>query len=441
MALSIIDILRLGPANSKELRVATGLSQATVSRQLRSLGDQVVKLGSGRTTRYTLARNAFDSGNSLPLYTVDPHGNVVRVATIRPLAHGGYLVEPTTGTPTALLGERGDGVYEDMPYFLEDLRPQGFLGKQIAQALAERLDYPPDPRQWSTEQVGSYLIANGDDLPGNFKLGQQAVMRLPRPVEASNRESYPKMAESVLEGKIPGSSAGGEQPKFTAYTEDNGHVIVKFSPPGRDRLAKRWRDILLTEYHAAQVFKNAMLLAPDLHLHELGDRLFLESARFDRHGETGRMPMISLQSIDAEFVGLGSNWASVMAALAEKNLVSREHVWDTYVLHSFGLGIYNTDMHLGNLSLAFEGEVLRLLPAYDMCSMGFAPSVGGEIRPYEFKLPVTIDPEESSPFKTGFQLAHFFWATLNQDNRISDELRQFLDQGNPVHIEEKLDKD
>lgn len=436
MALSILDALRQAPANSRELQSATGLSQTTVSRQLRSFGDQVVRLGAGRATRYALVRNAFNSGNNLPLFTVDPHGNTVLIANVRPLAHGGYLVIPTTGTPTVLLGENGDGIYDDLPYFLEDLRPQGYLGRQVAQALAERSDYPPDPRQWSAEQVGSYLIANGDDLPGNFKLGMQNVVRLPRPFQVSNRENYPDMAESVIRGNIPGSSAGGEQPKFTAYTEDHGHVIVKFSPLGDDQLARRWRDILLTEFCATQLLKSALCPAADVHLYELGGRLFLESQRFDRHGETGRMPMISLQTIDAEFIGLGSNWAQVMSSLASKELVSQENVFDAIALSSFGRGINNTDMHLGNLSLAFEGDVFRLLPAYDMCSMGFAPSAGGEVRPFSYALSVTLDSETPDPIISGLELAHIFWDKLHEDDRISDELRVFLDRGNPVRIEE-----
>lgn len=435
MALSILDVLRRAPSSSKELQSATGLSQTTVSRQLRSFGDQVVRLGSGRATRYALARNAFNSGNNLPLYAIDPHGNTVIIAYIRPLAHGGYLVKPTTGTPKALLGERGDGIYEDLPYFLEDLRPQGFLGRQAAQALADQSDYPPDPRQWSAAQVGSYLIANGDDLPGNLKLGEQNVMRLPRPVEVSSREDYPDMAESVLEGYVPGSSAGGEQPKFTAYTEDHGHVIVKFSPPGSGQLARRWRDILLTEFHAAQTLRTTPYPAADLRVYDINGRLFIESQRFDRHGELGRLPMISLQAIDAEFVGLGSNWAQVMDALAGKGLVSGEHVYDAMFLRSFGTSIHNTDMHLGNLSLAFDGGVFRLLPAYDMCSMGFAPSGSGEVRRYAFAPPVVPDSETPDPITAGFELAQSFWDELHQDERISDELRQFLDQGNPVQIE------
>jgi hypothetical protein len=52
-----------------------------------------------------------------------------------------------------------------------------------------------------------------------------------------------------MNGAIPGSSAGGEQPKFTAYCgERSAHVIVKFSPLGDDAVARRWRDILVITF-------------------------------------------------------------------------------------------------------------------------------------------------------------------------------------------------
>jgi len=435
MAASIIDILKRGPATSAELQEECNLSQATVSRQLRALGEQVVKLGKGRATEYALTRNAFNAGNDIPLYSVDPHGNTVCIARIRPLAHGGFLVEPTTGTPIVLIGENGNGIYDDLPYFLEDLRPQGFLGRQIAQALAEQSDYPPDPRQWNSEQIGSYLIANGDDLPGNFKLGQQALIRLPHPSTVTDRADYPDIAESVLKGYRPSSSAGGEQPKFTAYTKDRGHVIVKFSPAGSEKLAKRWKDILLTEFYAAQLLAQVNV-GTNILLHEEEDRLFLESQRFDRHGEHGRLPMISLQAVDAEFTGLGSNWGRVMSELAGRGLVSRGQVYDTFALQAFGQAINNTDMHLGNLILSFDGNILHLLPAYDMCSMGFAPTGTGEINPYSFSLNAKIDEHTPPAIEAGMRLAVTFWETIATDPRISNEMRNFLRKGNPVQLEE-----
>jgi len=236
MSLSIREYLGRGPATSKEIQAVTGLSQTVVARQLRNMGSGVIKLPSGRSPRYAITRNAFGGDDRLPLVMVDPHGNAVLAAHIRPLAHGGFFVAPETGMPSVLLGESGNGLYDDLPYFLSDLRPQGFLGRQVAQEIASQSDdFPPDPRGWNTNHIGRYLISSGDDLSGNFKFGQQALLRARRKPVVSSVNDYPALADSVMRGVIPGSSAGGEQPKFTAFCGDRSiHVIVKFSPRGND---------------------------------------------------------------------------------------------------------------------------------------------------------------------------------------------------------------
>ena len=435
MPLSIRDYLERGPATSKEIQAETGLSQAAVSRQLRGMGDSVIRLQSGRSPRYAITRNAFGGDDRLPLFMVDAHGNNVAVADVRPLAHGGFFVNPLTGIPPVLLGEGGNGIYDDLPYFLSDLRPQGFLGRQIAAELASLSDdFPPDPRHWNTSHIGRYLVSNGDDLPGNFKFGQQAHLRVRRKPEFTTVNDYPALADAVLNGAIPGSSAGGEQPKFTAYCgERSAHVIVKFSPLGDDAVARRWRDILITEYHAAEAIHNQDLPAAEINLIDREGRLFLESQRFDRAGEYGRMSMVSLQSVDAEFTGLGSDWPRVMTALYRQRLVSWQHVFDAEFLWSFGRLINNTDMHLGNLSLAIAGNVFRILPVYDMCSMGFAPKSGGDVLPYGFTPPALTSINLGDHVLVEVKnMARNFWESVAADERISDDFREFFGRGNPI---------
>lgn len=437
MPQSITEYLRRGPATSKEIQLHTGLSQAAVSRQLKNLGDNVIRFQDGRTPSYALTRNAFGGNDKLPLCMMDAHGNTVLAAFIRPLVHGGFFVEPATGMPALLLGESGKGIYDDLPYFLADLCPQGFLGRQIAEAMAnQNSDFPPDPRRWNPNHIGRYLVSNGDDLPGNFKFGEQALLRVRRKPIVTSEGDYPDLADSVMSGVIPGSSAGGEQPKFTAFCgKRSAHVIVKFSPKGTSEIARRWRDILLTEFHAAEAIHAENFPAAETRLIELKGRFFLESQRFDRTGEYGRMSMISLRSIDAEFTGLGRDWPQVMYALHEQKLVSWQHVYDATCLWHFGQLINNTDMHLGNLSMAIEGGVFRLLPLYDMCSMGFAPKSGGEIQPYTF---TPVAPE--SPFfseevkKIILKMARDFWERVASDSRISDDFKTFLQKGNPIDL-------
>ncbi len=436
MALSIREYLARGPATSKEIQARTGLSQSSVARQLRNTSD-IIRLQNGRTIRYAATSPAFGGSDKLPLSMVDAHGNTVLAAHIRPLVHGGFFVEAATGMPPLLLGESRDGLYDDLPYFLYDLRPQGFLGRLIAQEMAFQTDdFPNDPRHWNTNHIGRYLISNGDDLPGNFKFGEQALLRVrPKPVIVSD-DDYPALADSVMSGVIPGSSAGGEQPKFTASSSHHSaHVIVKFSPKGNNDIARRWRDILITEYHATEAIHAHDCPVAETRLLDIDGRLFLESERFDRAGAYGRMSMVSLQAIDAEFTGLGSGWPQVMDALLKKELVSWQHVFDAETLWCFGSMINNTDMHLGNLSMAIEGNVFRLLPLYDMCSMGFAPKGGGEVPPYKFaaREPKRLNIDDNS-FEFIKTMAHDFWQRVANDERISDELKTFLKRGNPIDL-------
>src|ERR1017187_8725569 len=145
------------------------------------------------------------------------------------------------------------------------------------------------------------------------------------------------------------------------------------------------------------------------------------------------MPMLSLQSIDAEFTGVGSDWPKVLDALHRKKLVSWQHVFDAECLWWFGRLINNSDMHLGNLSFAIDGGVFRLLPVYDMCSMGFAPKSGGEVMPYNF-----VPPEykgintDADSIKLIQDMAYNFWERVASDARISKEFKAFLARGNPI---------
>ena len=368
---------------------------------------------------------------------VDAHGNTVLVAYVRPLTNGGYFIEPAAGMPSLLLGEKRNGLYDDLPYFLYDMAPQGFMGRQIAKELASQSDdFPADPRHWNANHIGRYLVSNGDDLPGNLKFGEQAILRVRRKPAAIPDESYPALADSVMNGVIPGSSAGGEQPKFTAFSaKSSSHVIVKFSPRGENAIAKQWRDILLTEYHAIEAIHNAGFPAAETRLLEMDGRLFLESQRFDRSGEYGRLSMVSLRSIDAEFSGNGNGWPQTLHALYTQNLISWQHVSDAEILWCFGRLINNTDMHLGNLSFAIDGDVFRLLPLYDMCSMGFAPDSGGEAPAYTFvpSMPKFVNLQQDM---SGFvrDIAHDFWERIADDRRISEDLKDYLGKGNPIEL-------
>jgi len=439
MRLSLVEFLEQGAATSRQIQAATGMSQAAVSRQLRKMGRNVVVTRSGRTPKYIMTKDAFGGNDKLPLASVDAHGNTVLVAHVRPLVTGGFYVEPLPGMPALLLGAGGDGVFDDLPFFLRDLCPQGFLGNLIAMEMnAQFSEFPADPRRWATDHIGRYLISNGDDLPGNLKFGEQALLRVRRKPEPVDDLEYPNIAKRVLSGDFSGTYAGGLQPKFAAFSKRSmSHVIVKFSPSGDNEISRRWRDIIITEYHALEAMLRVDISAAEARLFEVEGRLFLEAKRFDRSGEYGRMSMLSLASIDAEFARLGSDWQHIVKYLLGKGLITEEDALDVERMWCFGRLINNTDMHLGNLSFAMHGNVLRLLPAYDMCSMGFAPKSGGEVRPYSFQPnhPKRILISDHA-YAAVFNAAMDFWDSVANDDRISDEFRRFLSIGNTVNLME-----
>ncbi len=432
MPRKILNILSLGPATTNTLAAATGTSRQTVSRKLRSLAGSVIKYDKVRPPLYYAVTEAFESGDKILLAAVDPHGNTNLWGVLRPLAHGGFYLQPTAITPKVFAGARWDGMYDYLPYFLDDMRPQGFIGRQIARDLnAQSGIFPPDPRDWNQEQIGRYLVANGDDLPGNLKIGRLALDRVRRPPQKSRREDYPELADKVVEGEVHGSSAGGEQTKFATYSrERDAHVIIKFSPKGDGELATRWKDILVTEQIASEVLHAYNIPAAELEIFEVGGRLFLESLRFDRAGEYGRLPLISMQAIDNEFAGVGSGWLSVAKELHNQGLITWQHLYDIAVYWGFGKLINNTDMHLGNISFSVDGSGFSLAPIYDMCSMGFSPKSTGEIPPFSFSLP---DISSSLIFIDKAQdmikeMAQEFWKKLAESEILSEEFKIFLEK-------------
>ncbi len=434
---SIKTFLERGPSTSKEIQSAIGLSQSTVSRMLKKMGDGIVQISDGRSVRYAATCNAFGGNDKLPIGMIDESGRTRLVAYLRPLTCGDFFFEPAVQKYSSLLlGADRTGVYEDLPYFLLDLRPQGFLGRLIAKGIARQSDdFPVNPNAWNTNLIGRYLISNGDDLPGNFIFGEQQFLRVRRKPVAVSRNDYPQLAASAVKGEPPGSSAGGEQPKFTAFNaKQASHVIVKFSPMGDNEVAQRWKEILITEYHASRVLSDHGFFVATTTLFEMADRLFLETQRFDRVGEFGRLSLISLDMVDREFVGSGSNnWVRVMEDLYHQGLVNHLDFQRARELRCFGQLINNTDMHLGNLSLSIGAEEFGLLPVYDMCSMGFAPKIG-EVPTFDFRLDLQKADRDFKAVERVYEMAHEFWDNVLNDDRISDQFRNCVKQANPIDL-------
>ncbi|EQC2548591.1 type II toxin-antitoxin system HipA family toxin YjjJ [Enterobacter sichuanensis] len=400
------QLLRQGPMSVRQLTDIMGISQPTVSRSMKALGDEVVRIGSGPSIHYVL-RDTHRGFSSAPVYRITEEGTVKPLGKLVPVYPDGFVMEQTDN-----ICLHSDG----LPWWLFDMRPQGYLGRAYASRFSPELGLPPNPENWSDTDVIRALLAHGHDAVGNLLIGEQArnhFVEMPSPVAVERTTAYPSLAQAVSAGDVPGSSAGGEQPKFCTYTE-RGHVIVKFTAPDDNPVSERWRDLLLAEHLALRV------LDVETAVFDFGGQRFLEIPRFDRTGPLGRKGLFSLRALEAEFVGRArETWPVLVNELAKQGCVHPDAVASTARLWAFGTLIGNTDMHHGNLSfISSHGRPYDLAPAYDMLPMGFAPKSGGAL--VNTLRPVTlIDAVAGEIWHEALELAERFYALASDCRRFS----------------------
>jgi hypothetical protein len=376
------DAVRLqlanGPLAARQLIDALEISQPTLSRALAAFGDEVVRLGSARSIQYAL-RDGSRGLPDIPVYQVDVEGKIRLLGTLVPVCAEGFV----------MLQADGEAMFSGgLPWWLFDMRPVGYLGRAYAARHAGALGLPARLTDWTDTHALRALLANGEDLVGNLLLGDVARDRflaapLPEPIaDAQKANRYAALAREAARGEQPGSSAGGEQPKFIAFAatpEGPRHVLVKFSEPDAGPVGERWRDLLLAEHLALETLREAGVAAATTRLIDAEGQRFLEVERFDRVGALGRRAVFSLSALNAEFVGAGaSGWPAIARWMAARKVIVPQAAESAALLWAFGTLIGNTDMHGGNLSfLSDQGPPCEIAPAYDMSPMGLAPRSGG----------------------------------------------------------------
>jgi len=235
------ELLRMlaveGPSTVASSISHLGISQPTFSRLVAGMRDEIIVVGRARATRYVARRTVPSVGTTVPVYEIDESARSRLMAVMHAKKPGGFWVE-------SLADDVQGGFFDDLPWFLHDLRPSGYLGRLVPRRHPE-LELPHDIRMWTADHCLAYLTRFGSDAIGSLVLGERAFQRHleqvrtpPGVVYARERETrYPQIAEDVLGTTPAGSSAAGDQPKFVATVDPGvGPVIVKFSPIIQDWL-------------------------------------------------------------------------------------------------------------------------------------------------------------------------------------------------------------
>lgn len=411
MANDAIAALNRGILPAADLRERLGGSAATLMRMVREAGPEILRIGRGRATQYGLRQTWPNLESSrFPLFRITESGAAV---------HAGELI--TLAAHQSAWMPMGT-VVGGLPAELADARPSGFLGRHFAAVHAD-LRLPPRLSDWSDHHILLAMSRRGEDLPGNLVIGEESFARwqVLEPVSRS-RDDYPALAEATTAGHPPGSSAGGERPKFGALVGSQ-HMLVKFAGRGGigDMAARRWCDLLILEGIALQVVASHGIPAAHTNVIETPDCWFLESQRFDRLGTCGRIAVLSLAAVHDD---LADSWARAAVSLKEARRLSDEDARRLCWLDAFGALIANTDRHQYNILFFAEGSRLRLAPAFDQVSMLYAPTGDGQVPPREFMLQHatanTLDVWDHAR-----DAARQFWTQASEDMRLSDDARLF----------------
>lgn len=391
-------LVRAPALTAAQLSASTQASQPSISRALNRLGARICRMGAARNTRYAWVQEVMGLPGRAQLLWLGGAAHRARFGELCFLA-GNQIYVRGDGVETLMQGH--------LPWYLTSLQPQGFLGRELART---RPDLPSDPQQWSLPQVLYAALSGLHDPPGAIRLAEEGLGGgfsssggWIAPLDVLERaQHYDTLATQIGHSLPARSSAGGEQPKFTARVEGMGDVIVKFTPPRDTPFGERWFGLLQLEQLALGLLRTHGFATAQTELLHGPQRTHLQSLRFDRGETMLRRHVVAIDALHGEFVGgARHHWVHTCEALAEKKLISQQDLSTAATLHAFGHFIANTDMHFGNLSFFVDDIAkpqLRLAPLYDMLPMKWRPGVHDGV--------LNADPVQEQPLPIGYAHEH-----------------------------------
>ena len=206
----------------------------------------------------------------------------------------------------------------------------------------------------------------------------------------------------------------GQQNPYPPQYQASGAVL-----PMRD-LTPGWTTAIVGDIVTAAVAADGSCVAL-VTQQPLPGRILL----FDRNGARGRRPVVTLYSMNGEYVGMPPStgkWPEAAERLQRDRWILPSTLTQVRELQMFGAFIANSDMHFGNLSFIPEDEgAMTLAPVYDMLPMRYAP-VNNELPQRHYEAPIPEPGKEGTWIRAG-ERAIEYWQAVAKKSRVSRPFR------------------
>ena len=221
----------------------------------------------------------------------------------------------------------------------------------------------------------TYLLESGSDRIGALDFQHSATEYIPRSAANASLDELMQSAERVEKGLLlspglgqalqQGTSIGGARPKVQIETDDKKY-IAKFSS------VTDLYSVVKTEYIAMRLGALAGLDVAPVSLRRSMHKDVLLIERFDRIPSEGgwqRKAMVSvlaMLSLD-EMMGRYASYEDVAELVRHRFTDVSVTLRELFSRMVFNILCGNTDDHARNHAAFWDGQALKLTPAYDIC--------------------------------------------------------------------------
>jgi serine/threonine-protein kinase HipA len=258
----------------------------------------------------------------------------------------------------------------DAPGAILDARPDAWGQRVIMNRLLGAAGRDADPNDLG---LVTMLLASGSDRAGALDFQQSASDYVLRGHENATLEELASSAQRLEEGValtealdaalLHATSIGGERPK-ALIDDGERRLIAKFTARGDIQPTVQGEFVAMTLAHRA-----GLDVAP-VHLTDtLGNKTLLVE-RFDRvEGSDERLAYVSALTILHlnEMAARHASYAKLAQIIRESFTSPAATLRELFARITFNILVGNTDDHARNHAAFWDGEMLALTPAFDIC--------------------------------------------------------------------------